>query len=117
MAENVEIEEAESEGGARILRISGRLDAKNAQVLVSRCQQLRDQGTTNVILNLQDISFIASSGIGSILALTETFKDGNGSIRLVQLSSAVSSVVDLLNLGQFLEIAGTEHEALAAIGV
>ncbi|GJM44183.1 MAG: hypothetical protein DHS20C21_10250 [Gemmatimonadota bacterium] len=117
MADDIQITEIESGAHARVLRISGRLDAKNAQALVGRCHELRDRGTTNVIVNLKEISFVASSGIGSLLALTETFKDANGALRLVELSSAVSSVVEILNLGQFLEIAATEDEALAAIGV
>jgi len=116
MAEAVQIEEASPHPRTRVLRIAGRLDAKNAQVLVNRCHELRDEGVRSIVLNLHDVSFVASSGIGSLLALTETFKDGQESLRLADLSGAVSSVVELLNLGQFLEIARTEDEALAAAG-
>lgn len=101
---------------AHVLRISGRLDAKNAQLLVTQCQDLLDRNTKHVVLTMSEVTFVASSGIGSLLALTEAFKDAGGDLRLANLSTAVSSVVNLLNLGQFLAIDATEEAALTAIG-
>ena len=109
MADTVEIREIPGAGGTVVLRISGRLDAKNAQALVQQCQELLEGGTKSVVLTMADVSFVASSGIGSLLALTESF-------RLASLSNAVSSVVHLLNLGQFLAIDPTEEASLTAIG-
>lgn len=102
--------------GAVLLRLAGRLDAKNAQALVTRCNELYENGTTRIVLNLSGISFVASSGIGSLLALTERFQDAGGGVRLVAVSDAVRSVVDLLNLGEFLRIDATEQAGLAAVG-
>ncbi len=110
------IEESTAEGGARLLRIQGRLDAKNAQAFVTRCRELREQGATRLVVNLSGVGFVASSGIGTLLALTEEYQDSGGSVHLVQLSEPVRSVLDLLNLTQFLRISGTEHEALLAPG-
>ena len=116
MADSVDIQEITDDARAHVLRISGRLDAKSAQTLVRQCQDLLDRGVTNVVITMADITFVASSGIGSLLALTESFKDASGSLHLAHLSHAVSSVVTLLNLGQFLAIEATEEEALVAIG-
>jgi anti-sigma B factor antagonist len=118
MAKEFKIEEAPQPApGAAVLRLSGRLDAKSAQAMVARCSDLREGGVTRVVLNLADVSFVASSGIGSLLALTEQFQDAGGCLRLVQISAAVRSVVELLNLGEFLRIDDTEQAGLAAAGV
>ena len=117
MASELTIQDGDASGDARVLRVAGRLDARNAQMLVQKCQEHLDNGARHVVLNLGDVSFVASSGVGSLLALTEKFQENGGSLHLVHMSDAVSSVVDLLNLGQFLEIATTEEEAVAAIGV
>jgi anti-anti-sigma factor len=116
MNENAHILEFSGDARARVLRVSGRLDARSAQDLVAQCQTLLDQGHKNVVISMSGVSFVASSGIGSLLALTESFQDAGGSLRLAHLSHAVRSVVDLLNLGQFLAIDATEEEALVAIG-
>jgi len=116
MGDAVGIQEIPGDARGHVLRISGRLDAKNAQLLVQQCQDLLDRNVKNVVLTMSDVSFVASSGIGSLLALTESFKDAGGDLRLASLSHAVSSVVNLLNLGQFLAIDATEEDALTSIG-
>lgn len=115
MANEFSIDRATRDGTA-ILRVSGRLDAKNAQQLMSACHELRGTGAKRVVLNLADITFVASSGIGTLLALTEEFRESGGAIHLVSLSDAVTSVVDLLNLKQFLSIGVSEQDVTEAIG-
>ena len=114
MAEEFRIEKAAGSTGAVVLRLFGRLDAKAAQALVAQCTELRQREIKVVVLNLAKISFVASSGIGSLLALTEDFQEIGGSIRLAQISDSVRSVVDLLNLGDYLRIDATEEAGLAA---
>lgn len=103
-------------GNVAVFRVGGRLDAKNAQQLMSACHDARSSRQQCVIVNLADITFVASSGVGTLLALTEEFREGGGSIHLVSLSDAVTSVVELLNLGQFLNIGASEEGAVEAIG-
>ncbi len=116
MSEEARIVESTTDGGAHILRVSGRLDASNAYRLVQQCQRVLEQGGLNCVVNLEQVSFVASSGIGSLLALTETFRDAGGSLRLAPISEAVRSVVGLLNLTQYLQIEDTEESAIQAIG-
>lgn len=116
MPDTFEITTGEAPPPAALLRLSGRLDARNAQVLVQRCQLLRDEGRNVIVLNLAKIGFVASSGIGSLLALTEMMNDVGGRLVLVEVSDAVTSVVELLNLKQFLNLEKSEGEALQTSG-
>ena len=48
---------------------------------MQECQRLRDEGRTNIVLNLANATFVASSGVGSLLALTDGYferQDGSG---------------------------------------
>ena len=117
MSADFRIEEVELGGEAQLLRVSGRLDAKNAQTFVARCRELRDGGTRQLVVNLAGVGFVASSGVGVLLALTEEYQDAGGRVHLVALSEAVRSVLDLLNLTQFLRIAASEKEVTTALGV
>ena len=116
MVREFQIEEVEPHPSAALLRVTGRLDAKNAQTLFRKCREALEGGRTRVILNLAEVTFVASSGVGTLLALTEEFKDAGGDIHLVTPSTAVKSVIDLLNLTQFLTIGSSEAEVLQAIG-
>jgi anti-anti-sigma factor len=100
-----------------LIRVRGRLDLKNAKDLMDHCRRLNAEGRKQLVLNLSAVTFVASSGIGTLLALTEEFKESGGDLQLVALSYAVQSVVNLLNLTQFLHIEKNEAEALAALGV
>ena len=90
-----------------VLRVSGRLDGRAAQLLQRRCDEIRKQGNRHLALELGQVTFLASSGLGVFLAETEEFKEIGGSLHLVGISSVVSSVVSLLNVGRFLSIVPT----------
>ncbi|MBU1947275.1 MAG: STAS domain-containing protein [Candidatus Eisenbacteria bacterium] len=100
--------------GAMILRIQGNLDSKSTPVFLRHCHQVKAAGR-NLVLNLSDVQFIASSGIGGLLALREDFEEAGLGVRYAALSSAVESVINLLNLGAFLGIYPTEDEALSSL--
>lgn len=104
---------AEAGSHTVILRLEGHLDAKGAPVLMERAQTLR-AGGCRLILNLAGVTFIASSGIGALLALVEDAAEERQPVCFAALSAEVRSVIDLLNLDQFLTIYPGEAEALAA---
>jgi anti-sigma B factor antagonist len=110
------IEEVEPNPKVTIMRVTGRLDLKNAQVLLRKCRESLERNRLRLIINLSEVSFVASSGVGALLALTEEFKDAGGEIHLVSPSNAVKSVIGPLNLTQFLTIGESEAEVLQAIG-
>jgi anti-anti-sigma factor len=100
--------------GVVLLRITGRIDTHNASQLLRQCVTAHQAGS-HVVLNLSQVTFIASSGIGALLALTEQFRQGPTRIRFTALSSAVSSVIELLNLDQFLAIDASEDQSLGSL--
>jgi anti-sigma B factor antagonist len=112
--DDFQISDPVNRGRTVVLRIQGRLDTKSASQLLKRCTVVSNAGQ-NLVLNLAEVSFIASSGIGALLALVEQFKETTGTVRFASLSSAVESVIKLLNLDQFLTIDPTEDEAFAAL--
>jgi anti-anti-sigma factor len=114
MSDDFQITSVPVRQGVAVLRLSGRLDTRMASQLLHRCTEVRDSGH-HLVLNLSDVSFIASSGIGALLALTEQFRESETRVRFAALSSAVASVIELLNLDQFLSIDSTEETAFSTL--
>lgn len=114
MPEPFSIREEEAQSDAVVLRVTGQLDARSTPRLIEQSTRIRRLGQ-NLILNLAQVEFIASSGIGGLLSLAEDFKEAELGLRFAALSSAVESVIQLLNLDQFLAIDATESEAFAAL--
>lgn len=114
MDNGLEIVRGETQGKTVVLRVRGRLDAKTAPHLMERVMPFSGMGR-NLVMNLADVTFLGSSGVGVLLAVAQAFQDRKGTLRLVAPSAAVTSVVKLLNLEPFLKIDPTEDAALAAI--
>lgn len=114
MSDDFQITSVPARQGVVVLRLSGRLDTRMASQLLHRCTHVRDGGQ-HLVLNLSEVTFIASSGIGALLALTEQFREGQTHVRFAALSSAVASVIQLLNLDQFLSIDADEETAFSTL--
>jgi anti-sigma B factor antagonist len=114
MPDEFEIVEGGVRGDTVLLRVRGRLDARSAPLLLQAGSGVRT-ARRNLVLNLSEVTFMASSGLGSLLSLAEEFRQSENRVRIAGPSTAVLSVVQLLNLDQFLQIDSSEEEALVAI--
>jgi anti-anti-sigma factor len=115
MHDQIKLSEIQAPGGAVVIRVQGELTASTTPALVKRCQSIREEGK-NLVLNLAEVSFIASNGVGGLLAMVEDYRDAGQKLRLVSLSTATDSVIRLLNLDRFFDIDASEGAALRALG-
>jgi len=93
-----------------VLRVEGRLDAKHAGLLRKKGAEVAAEGR-NLVINLKGVTFMGSSGLGALLALSEEFQEQAGEVRVVEPSEAARLVFRLISLDQILNI--DEHEATA----
>lgn len=118
MSEDFTLTAGDGRGRAAVLRVHGRLDARSSPELMRRCQEARaglPDGRAHLVLNLAEVSFLSSAGVGVLLALAEGSREDGGSLRLAPVSSAARSVLDVLNLQHFLTIDASEDAALNAL--
>jgi len=114
MKSEFDIDRHELGGTVTALRLRGRLDARAASTLTTRCAEVRAAGR-HLVLNLGGVTFIASSGIGALLALVEECRQSRTRVRLANVPPAVDSVIRLLNLDQFLSVDASEGDARAEL--
>lgn len=115
MADTLAIEVDRSDGRAVVLRVRGRVDGRSAPDLMKR--GLAEQAPNhNLILNLSEVGFVSSAGVGAIMVLADTATRQGGSLRIVSASDAVLSVLRILNLDTYLTIDESESVALRAMG-
>lgn len=102
--------------GATILRLKGeRLDAHNSDALKTKIKEIFDGGAKTVLVNLAEVRFIDSSGLG---ALVSGFKNAvfyKGRLALSSLQEQVRSMFDLTRLNRVFDIYVSEEEALSAL--
>jgi len=104
----------EVRGTSVVVRAEGRLDAKTAPRLLAHCVAARPAGG-HLVLNLAEITFLSSSGVGMLLVLSERSRNEGGSLRIAAPSAAVRAPLELLNLHRFLVIDASEGDAWTAL--
>jgi anti-sigma B factor antagonist len=69
---------------------------------------------TNVVLDMGELSFVDSSGLGAILSFTRQLASKGGELKLCNLQKPVRALVQLVRLHRVLDILNTRDEAVAA---
>lgn len=91
----------------------GSLEASNSPEFREKMAVLLED-KTKVILDLGNVSFIDSSGIGALVATLRSLSAKDGELRLIGLAPAVRTVFELTRLYRAFEIYDGEKEALAS---
>ena len=89
------------------------LDNDNAHEMVDAILSAQDGGVKFVIMNMADLEFLSSAGVGSILGTVETSRERDGDIILCNVSTGIRHVLEVLDLADFLVITDSEEEATA----
>jgi anti-sigma B factor antagonist len=101
-------------GDFAILCCSGRI-VVGAEVDTLR-QNIKDLDSdlTQVVLDLSEVTFMDSSGLGTLVRLTSSLRARGGDLRLCSVPEVVSKVLKLTNLNRLFEMHPTEVDAVAA---
>ena len=74
------------------------LDNNNAHEMVATINSALERGYKNILLDMSELEFLSSAGVGSILGTVETAREAGGDIILYNISSTVLHVLEVLDL-------------------
>jgi anti-anti-sigma factor len=106
--------EHRQEGDVTVVQLSGRLDSAVSGDVMDQLNALVNAGTTKLILNLKELTYISSAGLRSILVAAKLVKSANGEMRLCEPNGRVSKVLDESGFGYLIKIDSHEGQSLAA---
>lgn len=90
-------------GGATVVRPSGdRLDIEVAADFRAMLLSLIEQGHRRLVVDLADVGFIDSSGLGALVSALKTLKrsDSGGDVRLARVQAPVVSLLEIIRLNR-----------------
>ena len=98
-----------------ILELTGRIDlSSSAEVRKILLRELRESRTPRVIINLEKVKYIDSSGVASLVEGLKASRDIGSRLLLFGLSPIVRQVLQLTRLLEIFEIYENEQQALSA---
>jgi anti-anti-sigma factor len=101
-------------GNVAVVRCRGRITAGDEiRSLQSELEKITLQ-TKNVVLHLEEVSYLDSAGLGGIVRCLGMLRAGRGDLKLCQVSPFVLKVLQSTNLHTVFESHGTENEAMKA---
>src|ERR1700748_3293168 len=91
---------AVTEDGRHTITLAGAIDLESRTELINAGREaLEAPGATGLVLNLADITFIDSTGIGAIVSLASDASDAEASFALQEPSARVTRILELTGLG------------------
>ena len=103
--------------GVVLLDLAGEVDLYNAGALKETVREIIAVGKHRIIINMQNVPYIDSTGIGVMLSFLQPLRQQQGDLKLVSLSAAVTKVFQLTNLVKFFSIFDSEDAATAAFNL
>jgi anti-sigma B factor antagonist len=102
-------------GGVTVLCLKGRLILGNeSTTLAQQIKQTVADQVTAVILNLADVPYIDSFGVGELIASFTSVRRNGGTLRICSPKPAVLEVLQLVKLPLMVEVHPSEEEAVAS---
>jgi anti-sigma B factor antagonist len=106
------ITEREREG-IKILDLSGRLTVGPAATqLRDAISKLQTSGCINLVLNLADVDYIDSTGLGTLVICFTGLQKAKGSLRLCKLNRRNLELLVLTKLSTVFELYNDEQDAV-----
>lgn len=104
-------------GEAVILDLVGELTYANRTTFKASVERSKASGARHLIVNMQGVRFLDSSGLGTLALLTQSLSATRCTIGLLNPRSYVKEILSLANVHQLLPVYHSEQDALAACRV
>jgi len=102
-----------SAGTVTILDLSGKLAFGDGDVLLKdKIHSLAFQTKTQIVLNLADVPFVDSSGLGTLCGSVTTVRNIGGDIKLLNLTKRIHDLLAIAKLSTVFETYESEADAV-----
>jgi anti-sigma B factor antagonist len=101
--------------GVTILDLSGRITLGEGSVqLRDAIRDLLSKGSKLILLNLADVNYIDSSGIGELVSAYTTVRNQGGELKLLNLTKKVHDLLQITKLYTVFDVKDDEATAIAS---
>ena len=103
---------ATSNSVVTVVDIEGVLDINTVSDFEGLLQDLFKKKQFKIILNMKQLTYISSAGFGVLMSIIKDVRKNKGDIKIVNVSTDIYKVFDLLELPGLFHILKTEQDAV-----
>jgi len=101
--------------GVTVLNLSGRITlGDGTKILRKLIRDTLAEGKKRILLNMAEVFYIDSSGLGELVSAYTTVKNSGGQLRLMNLKARVQDLMQLTRMHMVFDIYTDEKAALAS---
>ena len=102
-------------GEVYIIDVNGEMDLYNSYKLKELVMKMIEKNVKLFVINLEQVDYIDSSGIGALIYICSTIKKMNLKLAISNIHGSVKKVIELTKLMGYLPIANSVDEALLMV--
>ncbi len=97
-----------------LVEVIGRVDSLNADELGTSLSNAIDEGNTNIVLDLSQVSYMSSAGLRELVSAFKKVRRVSGDLRIAQPSTRVQEVLEMAGLDTIFQIFPTQTDAVGS---
>ncbi len=102
-------------GKAQVVDVNGEIDLYTSQVVQKSLHGLIDQGHRHLVVDLEDVGYLDSTGMGILMNASGRLQDQGGSLAIVCTNERVLRIFELIGMLDSFQVCSSEAEALASL--
>lgn len=100
--------------GVSILDVVGEIDIYTTPQFKEAVSAVIDQNKSAIVINMAEVTYMDSSGFGTLLSATKRLRPVDGGLYLAACNDAIQRMLQITRLNTIFGVYATEDEALAA---
>ncbi len=98
-----------------IIAVSGKIDAVTSKDLDAAIKGLMDQNKTLLVVDMEKVEFLSSSGLRVFMAAQNRLRKSGGELMLTSLQPFVKEVFVITGANRFFKMYQSQAEAIASL--
>ncbi len=107
--------EVEEKDGVMLLKLDGEVDVYTAPKLKSRLVDLVDQGKFKIVVDLEQVDFMDSSGLGVLVGGLKRVRSHDGAIALICTQENILKIFRITGLVKVFPIFEDQDKAIQSV--
>jgi anti-sigma B factor antagonist len=100
-------------GDVSVVDVAGRITlGEGSSALRDTLREMVSKGQKKILLNLGEVSYIDSSGIGELVSAFTTVTNGGGQLKLLNLTKRVKDLLQITKLYTVFDVHDSEVSAI-----
>ena len=109
---SLEIKNVDDKPDICVIYLKGRLDVHYSSEVETEINKMIKQGKKGLIISLNDVEYLSSSGLRIFIAISRKLKEIDGQLKLIKLNDTALKIFKIVELIDMFDIYDSEEEAL-----